>query len=689
MKLKASKLIAVLCVVATILTMIVPMTLSTAAATEVTETITFDANKTQRTSFSTTKQVWASETVTFTNDKASSSSPVADYSNPVRLYASSSVTIEAPGTITKIVIVSDGTAKYKTALQNSLTGAGLTYTTSGNNYTVTGVNAASVTMKMTAQARFKSVQVTYEVADTGACQHEGEKTTVSLTEATCTADGEHVFTCGDCGETVTEVLKSEGHKFVDNACTVCGTNEYLPATVEEALTLADGTKVMLTGVVVVFIDTPYDSGYKNISVTVQDPETEAELYLYRLSGNWEVGDVLTVKGAMGSYNGKKQLAQGGTAEKTGEVEVEVNPLEATISEALELEDGTLVLVNGIVSKINTAWNASYGNMSVTITDESGKTLYLYKLATKVGLGDEIAVTGKMYTYNNARQINAGATAEILKVGAVTEIAQMSVNAGADLSLLAHVTLAYGEKVEDYAVKFVHANGAEVLVTAFVEKNGKYVFALNKIAPQAMSDLITVTLVKGETAKDTVEYSVKTYAQAILNGEYDAALKTFVSDMLAYGAAAQKHTNYNLENLATNGVEGLACSTATPDASANVNAGVQNGTKVDGLGFTAVGVKFDTANYIYAKFTAASLEGITVTINGEAAEIVELENGVYAVYSEEILATAFGQTFTIVLNNGADYQTLTYSVNSYAFAKANTELGATLYRYGASALALLA
>lgn len=130
-------------------------------AEPVTETITFDANKTQRTSFSSKAQVWKSGNVTFTNDKASSSNDVADYSNPVRLYQGSAVTIAATGSITEIVIVSDGTSKYKTALQDSLTGAGYTYTNSGNNYTVTISGESSVTFSLTAQARFKSVSVTY------------------------------------------------------------------------------------------------------------------------------------------------------------------------------------------------------------------------------------------------------------------------------------------------------------------------------------------------------------------------------------------------------------------------------------------------------------------------------------------------------------------------------------------------
>jgi hypothetical protein len=51
-------------------------------------------------------------------------------------------------------------------------------------------------------------------------------------------------------------------------------------------------------------------------------------------------------------------------------------------------------------------------MSVTIKDADGNTLYIYRLATQVGLGDEITVTGSVGSYNDAKQIAQGATAVI-------------------------------------------------------------------------------------------------------------------------------------------------------------------------------------------------------------------------------------------------------------------------------------
>ena len=89
----------------------------TSSAAETSATLSF-ADKANRSSFSSTQQVWSQNGITFTNDKASSSNSVGDYSNPVRLYANSSITIQAPGNITKIVVTC-GSSSYATALKNS------------------------------------------------------------------------------------------------------------------------------------------------------------------------------------------------------------------------------------------------------------------------------------------------------------------------------------------------------------------------------------------------------------------------------------------------------------------------------------------------------------------------------------------------------------------------------------------
>ena len=174
---------------------------------DVTGTITFDENKSQRVSFSTSQQVWENEGVTFTNSKGGSSSNVADYSNPVRLYKNSSVTIEATN-ITSITF-NCNSASYATALQSSLT---------ENSYTVT-VNSKVVTVEFespvnsfelvcSAQIRVNSVVVAYQVESTSgsSCAHENWSDYVVTTPATCSERGVETATCDDCGETKTRQI---------------------------------------------------------------------------------------------------------------------------------------------------------------------------------------------------------------------------------------------------------------------------------------------------------------------------------------------------------------------------------------------------------------------------------------------------------------------------------------------------
>ena len=122
-------------------------------------TISF-ANTAQRTEFSTSKQVWVQNGITVTNDKASSSSNVADYANPVRFYASSKVTVEGAGmTVIKFTC---SESKYATNLNTSIgTVAGATVTVSGSVVTVTFDEAVDsfVIAKLSAQVRISSITV--------------------------------------------------------------------------------------------------------------------------------------------------------------------------------------------------------------------------------------------------------------------------------------------------------------------------------------------------------------------------------------------------------------------------------------------------------------------------------------------------------------------------------------------------
>jgi hypothetical protein len=142
-----------------VLTMLLTMGIGQAWGAEVTATLSF-ASTAQRTSFSTTKQVWEQNGVTFTNDKSSSTNNVADYANPVRLYANSKVTVAFTSNMTKIVFDCSSTA-YATAMKNSI---GNSATASSDKVTVTldGNSNTFTVAKLTAQVRLDAITVTYE-----------------------------------------------------------------------------------------------------------------------------------------------------------------------------------------------------------------------------------------------------------------------------------------------------------------------------------------------------------------------------------------------------------------------------------------------------------------------------------------------------------------------------------------------
>ena len=92
--------------------------------------------------------------------------------------------------------------------------------------------------------------------------------------------------------------------------------------------------------------------------------------------------------------------------------------DVTVAEASSLADGTPLIVTGTVIRIDTLWDSNYNNMSVTIADGDNfeNTLYVFRLATQVEVNDIVKVTGVMASYNNAKQIAQGATAEVLGKG---------------------------------------------------------------------------------------------------------------------------------------------------------------------------------------------------------------------------------------------------------------------------------
>lgn len=218
------------------------VTVQSAAIQTADGTISF-ASTAQRTSQDSNKQVWTNDGITFTNNKASSGNDVANYSNPVRLYAGSEVVVAAPGNITTIEFTTT-TANYATALKNSV---GNDASVSGMVVTIVPANAATsyTIAKLTAQVRLSSVTVTY-VSSGETPEPEPVDQTVTWTSNVNTVEvGKTITVAADAETTIKYTSSNDAIATVDAAtgvvtgkaegnvtitATAAATNEYNEAT---------------------------------------------------------------------------------------------------------------------------------------------------------------------------------------------------------------------------------------------------------------------------------------------------------------------------------------------------------------------------------------------------------------------------------------------------------------------------
>ena len=276
-------------------------------------------------------------------------------------------------------------------------------------------------------------------------------------------------------------------------------------SIADASKLDDGAEVIIVGVVSKVTYNWSDSS-KNMSVDITD--ATGTINAYKLATKVELGDVITVTGAVGSHNGKKQIAAGATAEIMAV---------STVADATAAEDGTAVVLKGTVSKVTYNWSDSAGNMSVDITDATG-TINSYKLATKVSEGDEIIIIGKVGSHNGKKQIAAGATAIITKAAAdqgpvkVTIADAAKLDDGAQViivGVVSKVTYNWSDDAGNMSVDITDATGtinAYKLATKVAEgdvitvtgevgsHNGK-----KQIAAGATAKIMTVSTVADATA----------------------------------------------------------------------------------------------------------------------------------------------------------------------------------------------
>ena len=340
--------------------------------------------------------------------------------------------------------------------------------------------------------------------DPNACVHTGG--TPSCTQKAV---------CDLCGEEYGVKLDHE-YDATTHLC-ICGAHDpsvTVTLTIPEALATPDGQNVVVSGTVS-SIYQAYSPDFNNISVYITDGNGNT-LYVYRLTGEVSVGDIITVTGTMASYNGSKQIAQGGTFVKTGH-DNSYDYVNMTIPEVLAAEDGVNVIVSGTVVEINGEWDSNYKNMNVTIADANGNKLYVYRTSTQVTLGDIITVKGSVGSYNGAKQIAQGSTATIDghddSVGSGTtepsEPSTPSVNLGVVDLPAAGVAYKFGMVQPNLSTTDVYYISGGMAATYYLATNKDVSNALDVYLEETTGGYYMYAMVNG----------VKTYINAVVSGTH--------------------------------------------------------------------------------------------------------------------------------------------------------------------------
>ncbi len=235
----------------------------------------------------------------------------------------------------------------------------------------------------------------------------------------------------------------------------------------------------------------------------------------------------------------------------------------------------------------------------------------------------------------------------------------------------------------------------------INEKGNYCFELTRILPQYMGENIRAVLHATNGGADVTDevaaYSIRQYcANQLVNYPDDTKLKTLLSDLLTYGAAAQQYVGYKTNELVTSGLS------LTPSAFSTLS-----GKTIAFSGAADADAEWKSATLVLQNtiamrfyFTAASVDGLTVrcAINGRTQSFTNFgyneNSGLYYADVSGIEATEFDDTVTAAFyRNGAQTgTTVSYSVNAYICSAQNSEneklrmLVRALYNYGASARA---
>ncbi len=331
------------------------------------------------------------------------------------------------------------------------------------------------------------------------------------------------------------------------------------------------------------------------------------------------------------------------------------PILATPSAAI-----TVTLTN--VYSTGGAYLAS--NNTATFTEAAGNT-YINTLTKSQVANGELAIRlGSSFGQSKNDSCPIPGSADVVKWALVGANLNLAADIKANLYILTNNSISTTADVH------VTLNGkTEIIsVSSLAAKDGYYVLTVDTAAKE-MTDEITVSIYNGTTEVGFArKYSVKQYADSALseNSVLNADAKALVNALLAYGGAAQRYFNHNVNKLASSYVPEV---TLPEVAKQNVVSG-----DVEYYGSTIILDGELTARHYFL----GAKDGISFTVNGKTVSCVD---GVgYCYVDVKIVPSDIANVHTVT----AGTTSVSYSVLNYLSNMQNdetlSELIATIYDY---------
>ncbi len=192
------------------------------------------------------------------------------------------------------------------------------------------------------------------------------------------------------------------------------------------------------------IDTPYDSGYQNITVTIKVSGIESKpIMCYRLKGTGAdalaVGDTITVTGYIKNYKGTVEFDAGCTLDKVvsggGTTQTAPSDPKAIVDAAYGLAEGESLpyyaTLTGVISTVDDAYSTDYNNITVTIkvSGRESKPIMCFRLkgegVESLAVGDTITVKGILKNHYGTVEFDAGCTLEAVTSGGGAPVTQLT------------------------------------------------------------------------------------------------------------------------------------------------------------------------------------------------------------------------------------------------------------------------